>query len=101
MASGVHEIRDPIHVFVRLDDAEREVLDSAPLQRLRHIHQLALTYLVYPGATHKRFEHSLGVMELASRVFDVVTDPANLSDEIRDLAFIPYRLERISFLYGR
>lgn len=85
MASGVHEIRDPIHVFVRLDDAERKVLDSAPLQRLRHIHQLALTYLVYPGATHKRFEHSLGVMELASRVFDVVTNPDNLSDEIRDL----------------
>ena len=85
MASGVHEIRDPIHVFVRLDDAERDVLDSAPLQRLRHIHQLALTYLVYPGATHKRFEHSLGVMELASRVFDVVTNPDNLSDEIRDL----------------
>lgn len=83
MASGVHEIRDPIHVFVRLDDAERKVLDSAPLQRLRHIHQLALTYLVYPGATHKRFEHSLGVMELATRVFDVVTNPANLSDEIR------------------
>lgn len=77
--------RDPIHVFVRLDDAERRVLDSAPLQRLRHIHQLALTYLVYPGATHKRFEHSLGVMELATRVFDVVTNPANLSDEIRDL----------------
>ena len=85
MAGGAHEIRDPIHVFVRLDDAEREVLDSAPLQRLRHIHQLALTYLVYPGATHKRFEHSLGVMELASRVFDVVTNPANLSDEIRKL----------------
>lgn len=85
MASGVHEIRDPIHVFVRLDDAERKVLDSTPLQRLRHIHQLALTYLVYPGATHKRFEHSLGVMELASRVFDVVTNPDNLSDEIRNL----------------
>jgi HD superfamily phosphohydrolase len=40
-----------------------------------------LTYLVYPGATHKRFEHSLGVMELAGRVFDVVTDHA--TDEIR------------------
>jgi len=69
-----HEIRDPVAVFVKLDTAEREVLNSAPVQRLRHIHQLALTYLVYPGATHRRFEHSLGVMQLASRVFDVITD---------------------------
>lgn len=44
------------------------VVDSRPFQRLRHIHQLAMTFLVYPGATHRRFEHSLGVMELASRV---------------------------------
>ena len=85
MPGDVHEIRDPIHVFVRLDSDERRVLDSAPFQRLRHIHQLALTYLVYPGATHKRFEHSLGVMELADRVFDIVTHPNNLTDEIRDL----------------
>ena len=48
-----HEIRDPIHVFVRLDTDERRVLDSRELQRLRHVHQLALTYLVYPGATHR------------------------------------------------
>ena len=43
---------------------------------LRHIHQLALTYMLYPAATHKRFEHSLGVMELAGRVFDIVTKGA-------------------------
>ena len=85
MPGDVHEIRDPIHVFVRLDTDERRVLDSAPFQRLRHIHQLALTYLVYPGATHKRFEHSLGVMELAARVFDVVTHPDNLTDDIKSL----------------
>lgn len=76
-----HEIRDPIHVFIRLDSDERKVLDSPPFQRLRHIHQLALTYLVYPGATHKRFEHSLGVMELASRIYDVVTEPENIYQE--------------------
>jgi uncharacterized protein len=81
----IHEIRDPIHVFVRLDSDERRVLDSRPFQRLRHIHQLALSYLVYPGATHRRFEHSLGVMELAGRVFDVVTRPENITDEIRTL----------------
>ena len=53
---------------------------------LRNIHQLALTYLVYPGATHKRFEHSLGVMELASRIFDVVTNPQNVfHDSVREI----------------
>jgi HD superfamily phosphohydrolase len=83
MSKYVHEVRDPIHVFIRLDSDERKVLDSRPFQRLRHIHQLALTYLLYPAATHKRFEHSLGVMELAGRVFDVVTNQANIAEEIR------------------
>lgn len=83
MSPFVHEIRDPIHAFIRLDSDERRVLDSRPLQRLRHIHQLATTWLVYPGATHRRFEHSLGVMELAGRVYDVVTDTRNVSDDMR------------------
>jgi HD superfamily phosphohydrolase len=73
MAKDLHEIRDPIHVFAYFDSDERSVINSRPFQRLRSIHQLALTYLVYPGATHRRFEHSIGVMELAGRVFDIVT----------------------------
>ena len=85
MPKNIHEIRDPIHVFVRLDSDERKVLNSRPFQRLRHIHQLALTYLVYPGATHKRFEHSLGVMEVADRVFRVVTDPGHATDSTRSV----------------
>jgi HD superfamily phosphohydrolase len=83
MTKQIHEIRDPIHVFIRLDSDERKVLDSRPFQRLRHIHQLALSYLLYPAATHKRFEHSLGVMELAGRVFDVVTHKDHVTDDIR------------------
>ncbi len=80
-----HEIRDPIHVFIQLDAAERRVLDSRPVQRLRNIHQLAMEYMVYPGATHKRFEHALGVMELASRVFDVITRNDRVHETIHEL----------------
>jgi HD superfamily phosphohydrolase len=76
-----HELRDPIHGFIRLSSDERKVLDSRPFQRLRYIHQLAMTYLVYPGATHRRFEYSLGVMELAGRVFDIVTKEENIHHE--------------------
>lgn len=90
-----HEIRDPLHVFMRMDSDERRVLDSRPLQRLRHIDQLALSSLVYPGATHKRFEHSLGVMELAGRVFGVVTAPENVSDEVREV--VPGRSDQLAY----
>jgi HD superfamily phosphohydrolase len=85
MAKDFHEVRDPIHVFVKYDSYERDVIDSRPFQRLRHINQLALSHLVYPGATHKRFEHSLGVMELAGRVFDVITQPRAIRPAIREL----------------
>lgn len=76
-----HEIRDPIHNFISLKSDELKIVDSLPFQRLRHIHQLALTYLLYPGATHKRFEHSLGVMELSSEVYNVITEPSNIFHE--------------------
>lgn len=96
--SGLQEIRDPLHVFVRLEPEERAVLDSRPFQRLRHIHQLAMTFEVYPAATHRRFEHSLGVLELATRIFDTVTDARNLKhDAARDV--IPK--DQLRFQYWR
>ena len=72
MAKEHHEIRDAIHGFVRLTTRERQLVDSPPIQRLRHIHQLATTFMVYPGATHSRFEHSLGVADIATRIFDII-----------------------------
>ncbi len=63
------KIYDAIHGFIRFDEAERELINSYPFQRLRYIHQLGISFLVYPGASHTRFEHSLGVMELATRIF--------------------------------
>lgn len=85
MTKRLHEIRDPIHVFIHLDNDERRVVDCRAFQRLRYVHQLAMTFLVYPGATHRRFEHALGVMELAGRVFDVITDPRNVHSAARDV----------------
>jgi uncharacterized protein len=66
----IHRVRCAVHGFIRFSSAERKIIDHPIFRRLRHIRQLALTELVYPGATHTRFEHSLGVMEMATRIFD-------------------------------
>ena len=66
----IYEFRDPLYGFIYVDDLEKKIIDSSAFQRLRNIKQLGMTYLVYPGATHTRFEHSLGTMEAASRMFD-------------------------------
>ncbi|MGQ9759498.1 MAG: HD domain-containing protein [Candidatus Methanomethylicaceae archaeon] len=58
-------IKDPIHGYVHISNLEKEVIDTLPLQRLRRIRQLVFADLVYPGANHTRFEHSIGVMHLA------------------------------------
>lgn len=63
-------VRCPIHGFIRYSPNERLVIDSAYFRRLRHIRQLGLTEYAYPGANHTRFEHSLGVMEVATAMFD-------------------------------
>ncbi len=59
-------IKDEIHGTLEFDELEEKLIDSAPFQRLRHIKQMSVTNLVYPGATHTRFEHSLGTAYLAS-----------------------------------
>ena len=69
-----YEIRDPIYGFIPFNDWEKEIINSAPFQRLRRIRQLALTDMVYPGALHSRFEHSLGVMHLASLMYDTIVN---------------------------
>ena len=60
------EITDPIHDFIRLNETERQIIDTPAFQRLRRIKQLSGAHLTYPGAQHTRFEHSLGVMHIAS-----------------------------------
>ncbi|MEM2136643.1 MAG: HD domain-containing protein [Candidatus Methanomethylicia archaeon] len=62
------EIRDPIHGYIFANELEREIIDTDVFQRLRRINQLGMSYLTYPGAEHKRFIHSIGVMHLAGEV---------------------------------
>ncbi len=81
------KIYDSVHGFIRFNDLERDLIDSEPFQRLHYLHQLGVTYLVYPGATHTRFEHSLGVMELATHIFDRITSKKTFSWENEDLDY--------------
>lgn len=57
-------IRDPLWDTIRLDPTAVKIVDTAEFQRLRYIRQLGLAHLVYPGATHTRFDHALGVYHL-------------------------------------
>lgn len=66
------EIRDPIHGTLELSDAEVILLDSPAYQRLRAIKQLGFSEFSFPGATHNRFLHSIGVAHLAGLAFDNV-----------------------------
>ena len=61
------DIIDPIHDFIRVYDHELSIIDSPIFQRLRRIRQLSGAHLTYPAAQHTRFEHSLGVMHIASQ----------------------------------
>jgi uncharacterized protein len=74
------EFRDPIHGFIHFNQLEADIINSGVFQRLRRIKQLALTDYVYPAASHSRFEHSLGVMHLASRIFDVLVKDRRSTD---------------------
>jgi HD superfamily phosphohydrolase len=71
--SKTYEIRDLVYGFIVLhNEWERNIINHSVFQRLRRIRQLGLTDMVYPGATHSRFEHSLGVMHVATRMLDEI-----------------------------
>lgn len=67
-------IRDPIHDHIELDELALSLIDTPVVQRLRRIRQLGFSNLVYPGANHTRFEHSLGVYHLTRMLIDQVEE---------------------------
>ena len=77
-------LRDPIHNYIQIDyDVIWDLLATREFQRLRRIHQLGTTYLVYHGAEHSRFSHSLGVYEITRRMMNEVHGIETLSERDR------------------
>jgi uncharacterized protein len=67
-------IRDPLWNNIRLDPLAMELISTPAFQRLRYVRQLGLAHLVYPGATHTRFEHAVGTHHLARRAFALLAE---------------------------
>jgi len=74
-------VRDPVHGDVYLSDEELRLLDTPQMQRLRGVRQLGTACLVYPGAQHTRFEHSLGTAHLTSRLIAAINQNRALRPE--------------------
>jgi len=77
-------VRDPLWNNIRLDPEALAVVDTAAVQRLRYVRQLGHAFLVYPGATHSRFEHALGAYHLARRLLAQVEDAGDARVEPAD-----------------
>lgn len=109
---GFEVVRDPLWDNIRLDAAAVTVIDTPTVQRLRYIRQLGHAFLVYPGATHSRFEHALGTYHLARRALATLTErqPGEITESehlavrlaalLHDIGHYPYShaLEEAGFL---
>jgi HD superfamily phosphohydrolase len=75
-------LRDPIHEYIHVDlQLIWDLINSREVQRLRRIHQLGVSMMVYHTAEHSRFSHSLGVYEITRRMIDEVS---GLKDQLSD-----------------
>ena len=77
MVSDTHrtyEIRCPVYGFIKLSDWEWQIISQPAFQRLRRVRQLAWTDYIFPGAMHTRFEHSLGVMHMATMLYEGIVE---------------------------
>jgi HD superfamily phosphohydrolase len=77
-------LRDPVWNNIRVDELTLNLVDTEVFQRLRYVRQLGWTYLVYPGATHSRFEHALGTHHLSRRTLALLCeaeDSASITED--------------------
>jgi len=75
------EVRDPVHGSIHILDCEIPILEHRFFQRLRTVKQLGFSEYIFPGATHTRYLHSIGVMNIASKVFDKIFPHLTLNSE--------------------
>ncbi|MDR0787337.1 MAG: HD domain-containing protein [Gemmatimonadota bacterium] len=84
-------IRDPLWNTIRIDPLALRIIDTPTFQRLRHVRQLGHAFLVYPGATHTRFDHALGVYHLARRTMRMLAERGELRHvDPLDQELVPY-----------
>ena len=76
-------VRDPLWNNIRLEPEALAVVDTPAVQRLRYVRQLGHAFLVYPGATHTRFEHMLGAYHLARRALAQLEETGHRVDSAR------------------
>jgi hypothetical protein len=81
-------IRDPLWNNITLNDLAIRLVDTRAFQRLRYVRQLGLAYLVYPGATHTRFEHALGTWHLAGRTLEMLHSRGDIADYDRERSIV-------------
>lgn len=84
-------VRDPLWDNIRLEPAAAAAMDTAAFQRLRYVRQLGHAFLVYPGATHTRFEHGLGAYHLARLALARLQERGDL-DGVAETACLAVRL---------
>ncbi len=84
-------IRDPLWNTIRLDATAVRIIDTAAFQRQRYIKQLGFAHLVYPGATHTRFDHAVGVYHLAVIALRRLRDGGGIAEELwQDAGLVQY-----------
>lgn len=88
-------VRDPIHKYIEWTDIEEAIIDSPWLQRLRNIKQTPSVSFVYPGATHNRFEHSIGVMHLAGMWIEHLLKNKYINGEKKQRDLIKKQVQKV------
>ena len=78
------KIYDPIHGYMNIDDNLLKIIDNPYFKRMKYIKQLGTCYEVFPGASHNRFEHSIGVYHLTNKMLKNIDNRSNISISEKD-----------------